>query len=245
MKKAICLMLLVGVWNACYAQDVMEQINAIKLKGGHLTAQYSHEFTDSAFAMGMRDILHQLIMKGYGLFTLEEIAPKVRHLDMRRGSQIRVFSYLDLSTINKKAVNGNSSERLIIQPKFEVNEVKDNTPRYDKVVPTPPIVTSPSNNNLVNDPETSLARDIMAQQDINAAMNILKAKKNAGIILSYGPFAKGTNIDKVYVAIFDRTTSAPMAVLSPTKGAIRKNLLTKADDSLSNYHGCKAIWISF
>ena len=40
------------------AQDVMEQINAIKLKGGHLTAQYSHEIADSAFSMGARDVLH-------------------------------------------------------------------------------------------------------------------------------------------------------------------------------------------
>ena len=85
----------------------------------------------------------------------------------------------------------------------------------------------------------------MTQKDLAAAMNILKAKKNAGIILDYGAFAKGTNIDETYIAIFDRTTSAPMTVLSPTVDGKRNNLITKAEDSLSNYHGCKAIWISF
>ena len=97
----------------------------------------------------------------------------------------------------------------------------------------------------LDDAPSRLARDIMAQRDIDAAMNNLKIRKNVGIVLGYGPFAKGTDIDRVYIAIFDRTTKAPLTVLSPVVDGKRTNLVTKVEDSLSNYHGCRAIWISF
>lgn len=247
MKKALCLLTLLCTWVSGNAQDVMAQINAIKLKGGHLTAQYNHESTDSAIAFGVRDILHQLNLKGYGMFTIDEISPKIRHLDMKRGSLVRVFSYLDLSEISKKANSNQPAEMVKIKPKFKVKEENNTISNHpnnaqpttiSKIQPQPQSVQS-------DEPRSQIVRDIMAQKDVNAAMNILKAKKNAGIIIGYGPFAKGTNIDEVYIAIFDRETSAPITVLSPTSNGKRSNLVTKADDSLSNYHGSKAIWISF
>ena len=100
MKKTLFFLTLACSCLTGNAQDVMEQINAIKLKGGHLTAQYNHESADSAFAFGARDILHQLNLKGYGVFTFNEIETKIKHLDMKRGAQVRVFSYLNLSDIS-------------------------------------------------------------------------------------------------------------------------------------------------
>ena len=254
MKKTICLMVMLCAWIGSTAQDVMAQINAIKLKGGHLTAQYSHEVADSAFSMGARDILHQLNLKGYGLFTLDEILTKMGHLDMPRGNTVRVFTYLDMGNIQKKDNAGAPTESITIQPKFEVQgeqEVKEVT--EVKEVKEVKEVTEVKDNTLSANtqhltpktPQEQLAYDIMAQKDLMATMNILKAKKNAGIILDYGAFAKGTNIDEVYIAIFDRTTNAPMTVLSPSVDGKRSNLVSKEEDSLSNYHGCKAIWISF
>lgn len=234
------------------AQDVMEQINAIKLQGGHLTAQYSHEIADSAFSMGARDVLHQLNLKGLGKFTLDEILPIMGHLDMPRGNMVRVFTYLDMAKIQKKDNANGPRETITIQPKFDIIDNTGSTTR-----PTPPTpvqvqtqypqpTQSPVSQKVeANTPQAQLARDIMAQKDLTAAMNILKAKKNAGIILDYGAFAKGTNIDEVYIAIFDRTTNAPKTVLTPTTEGKRSNLISKEEDSLSNYHGCKAIWISF
>ena len=247
MKKTLCLLTLLCTWVSGNAQDVMAQINAIKLKGGHLTAQYSHESADSAIAFGVRDVLHQLNLKGYGIFTFDEISSKIRHLDMKRGSLVRVFSYLDLSEISKKANANQPAETVKIKPKFKVKEENNtisNHPNNEQ--PTTLSKIQPQPQSVQGDePQSQIVRDIMAQKDVNAAMNILKAKKNAGIIIGYGPFAKGTNIDEVYIAIFDRETSAPVTVLSPTSDGKRSNLVTKADDSLSNYHGSKAIWISF
>ena len=244
MKKIICIMSMLCAWIDGSAQDVIAQINAIKLQGGHLTAQYSHEVVDSAFLIGARDILHQLNLKGYGVFKLDEILPKMGHLDMPRGNMTRVFTYLDMSKIQKKDNVNASSETITIQPKFKVNDETVSSTRPNPVqaqaIQQPQIQKMETNN-----PQAQLAHDIMTQKDLAAAMNILKAKKNAGIILDYGAFAKGTNIDETYIAIFDRTTSAPMTVLSPTVDGKRNNLITKAEDSLSNYHGCKAIWISF
>lgn len=246
MKKTLCLLTMACSWLTGNAQDVMEQINAIKLKGGHLTAQYNHESADSAFVFGARDILHQLNLKGYGVFTLSEIETKIKHLDMKRGTQVRVFSYLNLADISKKADAKVASETITIKPKFEVKEEKIPTGSHqDSGQSTPSSDRQQAQKALDDTPQTKMAQDIMAQKDIQAAMTILKAKKNAGLILAYGPFAKGTNIDEVYIAVFDRTTSVPIAVLSPTQDGKRSNLITKADDTLSNYHGCKAIWISF
>jgi hypothetical protein len=246
MKKIVCLLTLTCIGLTGNAQDVMEQINAIKLKGGHLTAQYNHESADSAFAFGARDILHQLNLKGYGVFTFSEIEKKIKHLDMKRGAQVRVFSYLNLADISKKADANVASETITIKPKFEVKEEnKPTIPHVDGAKLTPSSNRQNAQKTLDDSPQTKMAQDIMAQKDIHAAMTILKAKKNAGLILAYGPFAKGTNIDEVYIAIFDRTTSVPLAVLSPTQNGKRSNLITKSDDTLSNYHGCKAIWISF
>ena len=247
MKKTLCLLTLLCTWVSGNAQDVMAQINAIKLKGGHLTAQYNHESADSAIAFGVRDILHQLNLKGYGIFTFDEISSKIKHLDMKRGSQVRVFSYLDLSGISKKANSNQPAETVKIQPKFKVKEENNTISNHpNNVQPTTLSKIQPQPQSVQSDePQSQIVRDIMAQKDVNAAMNILKAKKNAGIIIGYGPFAKGTNIDEVYIAIFDRETSAPITVLSPTSDGKRSNLVTKTDDSLSNYHGSKAIWISF
>lgn len=253
MKRTLYILIMLSAWLTISAQDVMEQINKIKLQGGYLTAQYSHESADSAYSMGVRDILHQLNLKGYGVFTLSEISSKVGHLDMKRGNQTRVFSYLNMADISKKADTNVSSETVKIQPKFTVKEETPATPSPQRVAAAEPTRVSPEPSHVspqpqkvsADDPQTQMARDIMGQKDINAAMNILKVKKNAGLILGYGPFAKGTNIDDVYIAIFDRNTSVPIAVLSPTIDGKRSNLITKGEDSLSNYHGCKAIWISF
>lgn len=226
-----------------FSQDVMTQINAIKLKGGYITAQYTHELADSAYSMGIRDILHQLNLKGYGVFSLSEISSKIGHLDVKRGNHVRVFSYLSLAEISKKTDANVHSEKVQIQPKFEIKDHNASsaitTTSFQSQVQSQPQKLQADN------PQAKMARDIMAQKDLDAAMNLLKAKKNVGQILAYGPFAKGTNLDEVYIAIFDRTTSAPLAVLSPTIDGKRSNLITKSEDTLSNYHGCKAIWISF
>ncbi len=252
MKKILCIASILCACLGSAAQDVMEQINAIKLKGGHLTAQYSHEVVDSAFSMGARDILHQLNLKRLGKFTLDEILPYTGHLDMPRGNMVRVFTYLDMAKIHKKDNANAPRETITIKPKFNL---KDNT--GSTTPPTPPVPAQvqtqypqppqpPVAQRVeANNPQAQLARDIMAQKDLTAVMNNLKAKKNAGIILDYGAFAKGTNIDEVYIAIFDRNTNAPMTVLTPTTEGKRSNLISREEDSLSNYHGCKAIWISF
>lgn len=249
MRKILCLLTVLVVWTTCQAQDVMARINEIKLQGGHLTAQYSHEVADSAFMMCVRDILHQLNLKGYGLFTMNELLPKIGHLDVPRGGMFRVFCYLKMSDMSKKDDSNVQRERITIKPKFDVNESNDQSASAAAAIPLQPAPSAPPTPQQqrveADVPQTKMAVDIMAQRDLTAAMNILKAKKNAGIIRAYGPFAKGTNLEEVYLAIFDRTTSVPLAVLSPTVNGKRTNLISKTDDSLSNYHGCKGIWISF
>lgn len=233
MKELLFLLSFLMAGSSAAAQDVMQQINAVKRAGGHLTAQYTHASADSAMAMGCRDILHQLNLQGYGLFSLDEVGSKIRHLQIPRGGQVRVFSYLKLTDVSKKRQTAAASSRIVVKPKFEVKEEK--VEKKEKPAPVQRLDDAPSR----------LARDIMAQRDIDAAMNNLKIRKNVGIVLGYGPFAKGTDIDRVYIAIFDRTTKAPLTVLSPVVDGKRTNLVTKAEDSLSNYHGCRAIWISF
>ena len=243
MRKLLFLLTICCVQLPLMAQDVMEQINQVKLEGGHLTAQYSHESVDTVFLMGKKDILHQLNMKGLGLFKLDEIDSKVKHLDMHRGNQYRVFSYLKLSDISRKANSHQQEEKLVIVPKFDVKEESSTTTHVAN--------NAHKTNEVRNvqqpteDLPTQIARDIMNKRDHLAALNALNAKKNMGQVIDCGPFSKSTNIDEVYIAIFDRNSAAPLAVLSPTINGKRTNLITKSEDSLSNYHGCRAIWFKF
>lgn len=243
MRKLFFLLTLCCVQLPLMAQDVMERINAVKQEGGHLTAQYSHESVDTAFLMGQKDILHQLNMKGLGLFQLNEIASKVKHLDIQRGNQYRVFSYLKLSDISRKADSNKQEEKLVIVPKFDVK---------DESATTTHAVNNTHKTNDVQrvqqpteDLPAQIARDIMSKRDHRAALDALNAKKSMGQVIDCGPFSKSTNIDEVYIAIFDRNSAAPLAVLSPAVNGKRTNLITKGEDSLSNYHGCRAIWFKF
>ena len=87
----------------------------------------------------------------------------------------------------------------------------------------------------------------MEKSDFYAAYKYLESQCENENILGYGPMKDAVDIEKLYLAIFDKHTQHIVCVLSPVLiGENCTNLVSGANDTLSRYEDGKhiAIWFN-
>lgn len=93
-------------------------------------------------------------------------------------------------------------------------------------------------------PVPGIVREIMAGNNAEEVWRMFNIKKQNGEIKGFGPCKNVSDIDAMFLSIFDGETQKPKAVLSPQKDGMRTNLVTNSPDDFSNYHGMYAIWFT-
>jgi len=243
MRKLILALL---VSSACYMvhaqNDFVTRMNEIKMSGEYYTAHNRADTEEAAFEKCVKDIMVQLPPGIYDEAFVRKNAMRLT----KPGGPCRVFAYLKKGTAPQKK---KEMSQIVFKRDLQLEEAEDNheiKPRPDTpkpIAPKPEIKKAPT----ANADKSLLSRivnDIQSRPTINNAYNSFNAKKDLGMVSAFGLLNSVSNIDNVYIVIYDATTQELISILSPIQNGSRKNLITDTQDSFSNYHGVNAFWFT-
>ena len=255
-RRFLCSLLLLVLAVAARAQqEVMQQINEIKMKAateGYLTDQQMTDMPeDSAVVWCASGILRQL----GGGYTMDDIRPHMKRLVMPRGDKRLVFVYLkkgDLGAPSSQPVKTQAPTK--VQAKFDIvdgKKVRKGEPRgaHESHETHESYETHKSpepHEPKAVDRVAQLTAEVMTLRDGKTVIQYLKDLKQTGRIADYGPFGKAIDIDHSYIILFTREApNAPIGILSPVVEGKRTNLQTSQEDSIEAHSGCGAMWVMF
>lgn len=241
MRRVIVIILAACFVLATYANDEkVAQINAIKKNSGYI----------------------------YGDATLPTLADAVSFAYERLQEEILEWSQLDSITLKvKSAVEINSLADTIMTRRAEMYRVFAYVKKSDLMLQNDSIREEPQPSSTITEsiakPKDSLVTDSIKQvikqrfggkksRQSDALLRIKEAKnffelkqimqplKENGKIIDYGKYATAKQPELCYLIVYD--PAGNICALLGKGEAVRKNLKTGRDDSISNYRGCGAIW---
>ena len=215
-------------------QETMRLMNDIKLDNAFLKAQYTHAIEDSAYMMGAQDLTRQVTSQTGHHYTLAQLTPHFQKLTIKRGSSHMVLVYVRKNDISpsQPGVTLLDDKQKVQSNNAHLQSQQDTQPQQD--TQTTPMTT----------PVPGIVREIMAGNNAEEVWRMFNIKKQNGEIKGFGPCKNVSDIDAMFISIFDGETQKPKAVLSPQKDGMRTNLVTNSPDDFSNYHGMYAIWFT-
>lgn len=228
------------------AQDVVEQINAIKLDPQYFYGEASNENADTAFMAALFDLKINLEAKLKTQLDPDMLKNKVQKLSRPRGQRVKVMAY-----IKRDDVFGTSQAA----PSTPTEPSKENQLRANVMIPTqtppsPPSQQTPTPAPALVAPTTpsisSLVSELMDTEHLQEAMMVLEGHSRRGTVAEFVPYSKAQRPQTMYLLIFDREYNIPLAVLAPEKpNGTRDNLYKNTEDSLSNYSDKIAVCFTF
>jgi hypothetical protein len=90
--------------------------------------------------------------------------------------------------------------------------------------------------------EEGIIEQIKKARSFFELRGIMEPLRKNGFITGYGKYATVKNPEDCYFIVYDPAGNIK-AILGKGDN-VRKNLITGEDDSISNYHGCGAIWFT-
>lgn len=231
MRKIILTAVILATAASLNAQDVLEQINEIKLNPQYAYGEATHEHEDSAFTAAVYDLIVNLENKLKQEVNEKIIEKKAKKLSRTRGSKVRVLAYLRMDEINTAPQVSLTPDNTTQQARPQNQQTSSMTESVNTSQVMPP-ATNPAKQAII----ASLVTDLMATEDIQSAVNILDTRKRDGSISAWTPYSKTKQPEEMHLLIFDKQYNIPVTVLSPQKAnGKRDNLITNKEDSLDNY----------
>ena len=229
------------------AQDVVEQINAIKLDPQYVYGEASHENADTAFMAAVFDLKVNLEAKLKTQLDPGMLKSKVKKLLRPRGKRVKVMAYIKnedvlssppaVPAIPTAPTDEDVSEGIVMMP----SQVPPPPPPSLQAPPPAPAPVAPVSHGL-----SSLVKELMDTEHLKEAMMVLEGHKRRGTVAEFAPYAKAKHPKDMYLLIFDREYNIPLAVLTPEKpDGTRDNLYKNTEDSLSNYSDKIAVCFTY
>lgn len=218
------------------AQDVVEQINAIKLDPQYIYGEASHENADTAFMAAVLDLKMNLEAKLKTQLDPGMLKNKVKKLSRPRGQRVKVMAYIkneDVLSIPPvvpstptASTDEDDSEGIVMMP----SQIPPPPPSLQAPPPAPAPVASATPS------LSSLVKELMDTEHLREALMVLEGHSRRGTVGEFVPYSKAQRPQTMYLLIFDREYNIPLAVLTPEKSnGTRDNLYKNTEDSLSNY----------
>ena len=214
--------------------DFVNKMNEIKLSGKYYTAHSRAEREADAFEACIRDILSQLPT---GQHDESSVRSRVKHLS-KPGTPCRVFVYLEKENAQPSAPQLSASQPSYVQS--PVTQPTVTQPSVPKTVVVREQAVIPTDNSML----PQLVADLKARPTIMNAFNSFGAKKDLGLVSTYGLMKDAADTDAVYIVIYNSASEELRAILTPVSAGYRKNLITDTVDSFDNYHGEMAFWFT-
>ena len=224
IRSVVILILTLGSAMMLYAQTPLERMNSIKASDEYYWDEYTHPSADTATVGAVQRLLLYVDVPEGKTLTENDILPSVKFIKMRRTKLTRVFAYVKKKDIGS-IINASKTESKEDENSMEAND--KNVKHEFALLP--------------------IAKELMEKSDFYAAYKYLESQCENENILGYGPMKDAVDIEKLYLAIFDKHTQHIVCVLSPVLiGENRTNLVSGANDTLSRYEDGKhiAIWFN-
>ena len=220
-----------------HSQDVLEQINAVKLDPEYVWGEATHEIADSAYEAALEELNLAISSRIQRELDHRDLRKHARRLQRPRGQRIRVLAYIKLSDVMKDAAPVTPPSTSSTKPTINVSVA---TPSQTPPPPPPPPAIPATSGKL-----GTLVGELMATNDLKAALLLLDERKSSGDIASWSPYSKTSHPEGMYLLIYDREYNIPLAILSPENASgMRRNLSNNTEESLSSYQDKQAVCFS-
>ena len=229
------------------AQDVVEQINAIKLDPQYIYGEASNENADTAFMAAVFDLKMNLEAKLKTQLDPGMLKNKVKKLSRPRGQRVKVMAYIKnedvlsippaVPTTPTAPIDEEASEGIVMMP----SQVPPPPPPSLQAPPPAPAQVASTTPGL-----SSLVKELMDTEHLQEALMVLEGHNRRGTVGEFVPYSKAQRPQTMYLLIFDREYNIPLAVLTPEKSnGTRDNLYKNSEDSLSNYSDKIAVCFTY
>lgn len=278
LRHSLLLVFMLGAAAAAFA-GTSKQINDIKRAGNCFFAESTAPSMAEAKQSATSMLSHYIndYIKDNGLshpLVSESSIPGIKYIDMKRGSNIRVFAYVEKSSI----LNGEtptpqntqpepvetpstpapapapapapSQAAPVQQPVEEIVMEEPAGPAYETGDANIDATTSAAdpNANPVTRTYVAALEQLIAAGKLQNVLSVLNRLQADYVVKRYGPYAKCRNKSWAFWMVYDSTGENLEGFLSPGTEGERLNIVTDVDnDDLNNYMGKDkiAVWFEF
>lgn len=194
----------------------LKKMNEIKAQGSdYLWSQYLHSDADSAHAGAAQWLLISVNTSLGKEMLMDEVMPKMKYIDIERGSRIQCFAYVRKNDLTSVGVIPYSEP--------------DKRPARTSPSPTTRTVSPVVHND-------KFIQDVLKQKDFYAVYDYLSQQKQGGKILQFGSLKDVDDFSSFDLILFDKQSHEVITILSQARSdGTRTNLVTGKDDRLDNY----------
>ncbi len=237
MKKFLVLIAvsLVGFAVAHGQNPILDKINEIKAQTDiYMWDEYTHPNPDTAKVNAARWVLIEINLNREDRYSVEDILPYMKYIQMKRGNLTRAFAYMKRGDLPAAPGMGGSSGYAPPQQHYDTG--------VQTTYEQPSYTGQQSSTDYQSAPEVSyskpdaFAREILQHKQFMEVYDFLKHERIEGRLAQYGALKDVEDYSSMNLILFDMQSREAISVLSEeTTKDKRINLITGAEDSLDNY----------
>lgn len=232
-------------------EKLKEKMNEIKLNEDFLWSEATMAARDSAASIALSQLIG-IVEENNINATAVKIRSLVKYIYIPRGENTRAFAYVRRESLTSDSVQANVTELQDMHQEVEA-QIEPVVVSEASITPTSPVaITSPvepadpvvSQNTAEGNAQigTSVLMTISQCEQVTDVARCLRDFKNDGSIKDFGIVKNKAQLtDNVYLVIFDEARTVK-AILAPSIGNVRKNLVSGEADDLKNYSGHAVLW---
>ena len=255
--KMITLLLMLWTTSAfVHGQDVVTQMNSIKLDKSYVYGQATHENADTAYMEALNDLILSMEARTKEKVDVKQVRTKAQKLSRQRGNRMQVMVYVKVeentsSPAANIAAAANHAEPAanIAEPTANIAEPAANIaePTANIAEPTATVEPSvkpshqPAAASSINYGDNKrlapLVKEMMSVDNLEAVIYILNARKRSGTVADWAPYPEAEHPERMFVLVLDLEYGIPLVVLSPENDkGMRYNITdNNKEESLSLY----------
>lgn len=265
MRAIVILLSLFYCLSVFSQEEAKKTMNEIKLNSSYLYAEATDDTKDLAFNTALGEFVYDASKEVNAELSAESVKGVVKSLEIQRGECVQMFLYALKSDIKELAASNpqpvhtqqtqpektpttrigfNIQPEIVEQPQPQVVEQQQQVVAQSQ----PQTVEQPAQQNSSTQTVTTAnPSKLLSATSVFSRMNtfteiksLLRDYKESGKISDYGP-VRSLSLDPDACIIIIRGESI-VAVLQQEKDNKRINYMTDAEDSITNYSGCQAVW---
>ncbi len=244
--------LLLMLWTTSafvHGQDVVTQMNSIKLDKSYIYGQATHENADTAYMEALNDLILSMEARTKEKVDVKQVRTKAQKLSRQRGNRVQVMVYVKVEENTSSpaaniaaAANNVEPAANIVEPATNIAEPATNIAEPTATVepsvkPSHQPAAASSINYGDNKRLAPLVKEMMSVDNLEAVIYILNARKRSGTVAEWAPYPEAEHPERMFVLVLDPEYGIPLVVLSPENDkGMRYNITdNNKEESLSLY----------
>ena len=218
-----------------HGQDVVTQMNNIKLDKSYVYGQATHENADTAYMEALNDLILSMEARTKEKVDVKQVRTKAQKLSRQRGNRMQVMVYVKVEENTSSPAANNAAAANHAEPAANIAEPTATV--EPSVKPSPQPAAASSINYGDNKRLAPLVKEMMSVDNLEAVIYILNARKRSGTVADWAPYPEAEHPERMFVLVLDPEYGIPLVVLSPENDkGMRYNITdNNKEESLSLY----------